>query len=440
MPAFQDLLSLLVLIGVMILVHELGHYWAARWFDVQIDVFSFGFGPRLFGFKKGETDFRVSAIPFGGYVKMAGEQPGEEDADNPRAFLAKPRWQRLAIAFAGPVMNVVLAIGLLTGLYMVKFPKTPASALEGVVGYVAPDSSAAKAGVRDGDHIVTINGVKNPSWEDIYIQEVSNANRPLQVRISRGGKEFWLTVTPTLDQQTGLGSAGWQEEGEVQVAAVSHGMPAEKAGLKRGDVLRSVNGQQLRSLHGLHEVISASGGKPVTIEFLRNDRLHRVTIQPVYTQDPPNSPARWMIGLLPQPRVIMIQLPFAQALRESAQQNLKNATLIYQFLRGIIERRMSAKSIEGPIGIARMSGDAAREGAVAFIALMAVVSLNLAVFNLLPIPILDGGVILLLLVEMLMRRDLSLRVKEAVFKLGFVFLMAVMVFVLYNDISKMLPG
>jgi regulator of sigma E protease len=147
-----------------------------------------------------------------------------------------------------------------------------------------------------------------------------------------------------------------------------------------------------------------------------------------------------MIGVLPQPRVIMTQLPFAQALRESAQQNLKNATLIYQFLRGIAERRMSPKSIEGPIGIARLSGDAAREGAMAFFALMSVVSLNLAVFNLLPVPILDGGVIVLLLVEMLMRRDLSLRVKEAVFKLGFVFLMAVMAFVLYNDISKMLPG
>jgi len=440
MPAFQDVLSLVVLIGVMILIHELGHYLAARWFDVQIDVFSFGFGPRLFGFRKGETDFRVSAIPFGGYVKMAGEQSTDENVGDPRAFLAKPRWQRLVIAFSGPAMNIVLAVGLLTGLYMVKFPKMPSSAMEGVIGYVTPGSPAAKAGIREGDRILTIDNLRNPTWEDIYIREVSNANRPLDVRISRAGNEFWLSVTPVLEQRTGLGSAGWQEQGEVQVAAVSRGMPAEKAGLKKGDVLRSANGKQLRSVHGLHEVISASGGKPVTIEYLRDDRQYRAVIQPVYTQDPPSSPARWMIGVLPQPRVIMTQLPFVQALRESAQQNLKNATLIYQFLRGIAERRMSARSIEGPIGIARLSGDAAREGAVAFFALMAVVSLNLAVFNLLPIPILDGGVIVLLLVEMLMRRDLSLRVKEAVFKLGFVFLMAVMAFVLYNDISKMLPG
>ena len=223
-------------------------------------------------------------------------------------------------------------------------------------------------------------------------------------------------MTPVMEQRTGLGSAGWQEEGEVQVASVSRGMPAEKAGLKKGDLLLSANGQPIRSLHRLHEVINAAGGKPVQVDYSRDNKEGRVSIQPVFTQDPPNSPARWMIGVLPQPRMVMTQLAFPAALRESVQQNLKNATLIYQFLRGIVERRMSAKSIEGPIGISRMAGDAAREGAVAFFALMAIVSLNLAVFNLLPIPILDGGVIVLLLVEMLMRRDLSLRVKETVFK------------------------
>src|SRR5512146_2665395 len=145
---------LLVLIGVMILIHELGHYWAARLFDVRIDVFSFGFGPRLFGFRKGETDYRFSLILFGGYVKMAGEQPGDENADDPRSFLAKPRWQRLIIAFAGPFMNIVLAVGLLTGLYMVKYQKISEADLKPVVGHVLPDAPAARAGVQAGDLIV----------------------------------------------------------------------------------------------------------------------------------------------------------------------------------------------------------------------------------------------------------------------------------------------
>src|SRR5689334_1659253 len=167
---FQNVLWLLVLIGVMILIHELGHFWAARYFDVRVEVFSFGFGPRLFGFRKGETDYRFSAILFGGYVKMAGEQPGEDNADDPRAFLSKPRWQRMIIAFAGPAMNVVLAVGVLTGLFMVKFQKVVDPPVSGVVGYVTPDSAAAKAGIRPGDRIVKIDGKNNPTWEEITLK------------------------------------------------------------------------------------------------------------------------------------------------------------------------------------------------------------------------------------------------------------------------------
>ena len=439
MMVFENILWLLVLIGVMILIHELGHFWAARFFDVRIEVFSFGFGPRLFGFRRGETDFRFSAILFGGYVKMAGEQPTDDNVNDPRAFLAKPRWQRLIIAGAGPVMNIVLAVVVLTGLYMVRYPKLPDSVQEGVIGYVLPDSPAAKAGIREGDKIVQIEGVRNPTWEDIIIKEVASAGQPLQVKVERQGQTQWFTVTPLLEERTGLGTAGWQEQGEVQVDSVTAGMPAEKAGLQRGDILVSANGIPLKSKYRLHEIIRATNGKSVEIEFRREDRPYKVLVQPVMSDLEGKS--RWMIGVLLRPRMIETQLPFAEALVESVKTNVKSATLIVQFLQGIVERRMSAKSIEGPIGIARLSGDAAREGAFAFFGLMAMVSLNLAVFNLLPIPILDGGVILMLLVEMIMRRDLSLRVKETVFKLGFVFLMAVMAFVLYNDISKiLLPG
>lgn len=161
MVFLQNVWWLLVLIGVMILIHELGHFWAARFFDVRVDTFSFGFGPRLFGFKKGETDFRFSAILFGGYVKMAGEQPGDENAADPRGFMAKARWQRLIIAFAGPFMNIILAIGLVTGLFMYQYPKTP-NTHSPVVGYVAPNSAAAKAGIQEGDRIVQIEDKVNP--------------------------------------------------------------------------------------------------------------------------------------------------------------------------------------------------------------------------------------------------------------------------------------
>lgn len=438
MPFLESLWWLIVLIGVMILVHELGHYLAARWFDVRVEVFSFGFGPRLAGVRRGETDFRLSLILFGGYVKMAGEQPGDESANDPRAFLSKPRWQRLIIAASGPSMNALLAVALLTGLFMVHYQKPPDSMRQAVIGHVFSNSPAAAAGLREGDRITRLDDLQDPSWEDVILKEVASANRPLKVEVERGSRRFWVTVTPEMEQRSGLGYAGWAEQSEIQVANLTPGMPAEKAGLRRGDVLLSVDGQPIRSRYRLQEIIRATGGRPVQVEYARQGKVGKVLVQPVYANL--DGTPRWMIGVEPSHRIVVTRLSLPAAVRESLRQNLKHATLIFRFLGGILERRLSPKSIEGPIGIARLSGEAAREGLPSFLVLMAVVSLNLAVFNLLPIPILDGGVILLLLVEMGLGRELSLQVKEAVFKLGLVFLMAVVVFVLYNDIAKMLPG
>jgi regulator of sigma E protease len=435
MLVIQNIWWLLVLIGVMILIHELGHYWAARFFDVRVEAFSFGFGPRLFGFRRGETDFRFSAILFGGYVKMTGEQPGEEVSD-PRAFAAKPRWQRLIIAFAGPAMNIILAVALLTGLFMFRYPKLASADQPATIGYIQKDSPAAKAGLAEGDVIVQINDIKDPKWEDVLVTEIASAGKPMTVGYVRDGQRRHTTVTPVLDSRTGVGSSGWEEQNEVQIAGILSGMDAEKKGLRAGDVLISVNGQRVRSMAKLHETIRESGGRPVNIEYRRDEQIQTATITPTFSE----TESRWMLGVQLERPVVITQLPFPEAFRESIRQNVRGASLIFGFLQGLVERRMSAKSLEGPIGIARLSGDAAREGPSSFVYLMATVSLNLAIFNLLPIPILDGGLILMLLVEMLMRRDLSLNVKEAVFKVGMVFLMMVVVFVLYNDISKLLPG
>lgn len=440
MGFLHNTLWLLVLIGVMILIHEAGHFWAARWFNVRVEVFSFGFGPRLFGFKRGDTDYRFSAILFGGYVKMTGEQPGDEHADDPQGFLAHPRWQRMIIAFAGPSMNILLAIGLLTGLYMVKYQKIANPENGAIVGYVLPDSAAAKAGIKDGDRILKIDGKQNPTWEDITIKEVGSAHRSMDVTVERDGKLIETKVTPTLDDKNGIGVAGWAERLQIQVGNVSPNMPAQKAGLQKGDLLLTANGAPVHSRYTLQEIIKNTNGKPVELAFERNGQRHTITIQPEFSKL--DGPARWMIGVEPDAKykLITTRLPFTAALEESVRQNVKSAGLIFTVLGRIIERRMSPKSLEGPIRIAQLSGEAAHEGPSTFLMLMSMVSLNLAIFNLLPIPILDGGVIMLLLIEMVMGRDLSLPVKEAVFKVGFVFLMVVVAFVLYNDISKILPG
>jgi len=435
----ENVLWLLVLIGVMIMIHELGHFWAARFFDVKVEAFSFGFGPRLFGFRRGDTDYRFSLILFGGYVKMAGEQAADENAEDPRSLLAKPRWQRLIIAFAGPFMNVVLAIGLLTGLYMVKYQRVSDADMEAVIGHVMPDSPAAKAGIQDGDRIVKLDGQNNPNWEDVGLKEVASAYRPMYLTIERNGKRFDTAVTPILGERSGMGFAGWDERGQIQLGSVETGMPADQAGLKKGDLLIEVNGQPIHSRIKFQEITKNSSGKPIDVVYERSGQRRKVTVQPVYAKI--DGPARWMIGVLPEQKLDLItsKLSLPAAFSESVRQNSKGALLIVQFLKGMVERRMSPKNLSGPIGIGVMAGDAAREGPSAFFMLMSMVSLNLAIFNLLPIPILDGGVILMLLVEMVMQRDLSINVKEAVFKVGFVCIMVIVAFVLYNDISKILP-
>jgi regulator of sigma E protease len=438
---FENVLWLLVLIGVMINVHELGHFWVARFFDVKVEAFSFGFGPRLFGVRRGETDFRFSLIPFGGYVKMAGEQTSDEGAAlDPRSLLAKPRWQRLLVAFAGPFMNIALAVGLLAGLYMVHYQKISPADLEPVIGGVLPDSPAEKAGIRAGDRIVKLDGKSNPTWEDVSLAEDSGAYRALQVTVEREGRTLEMAVTPTLSDRSGVGTAGWDKRGEVELRSVEAGMPAEKAGLKPGDAITSVNGQPIDTTIRLQEITRNSGGQPVLVEYERKGRKQTVEVRPVF--DKKDGPARWMIGVGPGLKYHFVdtRLSLPAALDESLRENAKGATTLFQFLKGVVERRMSAKNITGPIGMIEISGAAAREGPSVFLGLMSMVSLQLAIFNLLPIPILDGGVILMLLIEMTMQRDMSLSVKEAVLKAGFVFIMLIVALAVYNDISRYLPS
>jgi regulator of sigma E protease len=439
MALLQNIWWYLVLIGVMILVHEFGHYFAARFFDVKVETFSFGFGPRLFGFRRGETDFRFSLILFGGYVKMTGEQPGDEGAADPRALTSKPRWQRLLIAFAGPAINIVLAIALLTSLFMLHYEKVP-NPHSPVIGYVASDGAAARAGIKLGDKIVQIDDTTDPTWEQIAIKSAMNPKQPLDVWVMRSGEHLHLNLTPALQEKESIGNAGWQQESEIEVAGVLKDMDGARVGLERGDILVSVNGQPLRSIPRLNEIENETSGAPLDLVYSRKGQRHEVKVTPAKRDIEGQGGARWMIGLTLQPRIEVTKLTLPEALSESWRQNLLNTQLIMKSLEGIVERKMSAKSLQGPIGIAQMSGDAAREGPIPYFLLMAAVSLNLAIFNLLPVPILDGGVMLMLFVEMLLRRDLDIKVKETVVKVGFVFLMFVVVFVIYNDISKIFPA
>ena len=426
----QDVWWVLVLLGVMIIIHELGHYWAAIAVGVRVETFSIGFGPRLFGWRRGTTDFRVSAIPFGGYVRMFGELPGDDNSiEQPDSFQAKKRWERAIVVIAGPLMNILLAICIMTGVYMKEFPKQEA-VHSPVIGEVVPHSPAAQAGLESGDRVLQIGTVENPTWQDIQTKEALNAGRKLPVVVERDGKRLDFTVVPARDKD-GIGTAGWLVEADVIISQVDPQFGAQKAGLKPGDVLISAGGQQIRSMLKLQNIIQKSDGQPVSLTVSRDEHPIHFSVVPQKSQD-----GIWRIGVLLGAKFKLVPLPFGEAIVQSVQWSKSNVSLIFDALKSIVQQRISPRTLSGPIGIARMSGDAANAGAVVFLTLMSVVSLNLAIFNLLPIPILDGGTLLLLLIEMGIRRDVSMQVKEAVFKVGFVFIMMILVFVIYNDISK----
>ena len=421
-----------ILLGIMILVHEAGHFWAALSVGIRVETFSIGFGPRLLGFRRGDTDFRISAIPFGGYVRMLGEQPGDERSADPRSFQAKARWQRAIVIIAGPFMNVLLSVALITGLYMYGFPREMPSQ-HAVISSVASNSPAAAAGLSGGDRIVQIGDRQNPSWQEVITEEALNANHAVPVVVERQGQRLVLSITPRMDAKEGIGVAGWR--GDVEVGEVAKGGPAQAAGMRSGDLFISVNGQPVESILTVQQAITKSGGRPVQLELMRSSQLVNVLVTPIATN---LAKQPWRIGIIFHMPVQFVKLSFFPALAESLRFTQQNATMIFEVLRSIVAQRVSPKTLSGPIGIAQMSNDAAQEGPSSFLGLMAIVSLNLAIFNLLPIPILDGGTLLLLLVEMLLQREVSLQVKETVFKLGFVFLMMVVVFVIYNDISRIL--
>jgi regulator of sigma E protease len=438
---FIAVLAVAVVLGFMILIHEFGHYAVAKLLGVRVEVFSIGFGKRLLGFRRGDTDYRVSAIPLGGYVKMSGENPMDERTGDPGEFLSHPRWHRFLIAIAGPSMNILLAIGLLTFVYMVHYEYPAVLDQPAVIGWVLPDTPAAKAGIQIGDRIARLDEIENPTWKQVDPKEALSPNQPLDVTIERGGKSFEKTIVPEAYGVNQMGYAGWvPQEPSVTVTDLEKGMPAAKAGIKLGDEILTVDGQPIPAIEAMIETLKRTQGKSIEITVRRDGQVKTFTMQPVLADVPGQHEKRYRVGLGSLPMKVSA-LPLAAAFRKSIEQNKEGSLLILELVQKMIQRKISIRTIEGPIGIGRAAGEAATEkGWTPLMALTAAISLNLGIFNLLPIPILDGGVILLLFVESIMRRDISLQIKERIYQAAFVFLVLFAVMVIYNDLAKTLPG
>ena len=430
-----SLIAVVAVLGFMILIHEFGHYAVAKWLGVRVEVFSIGFGKRLIGFRKGETDYRIAAIPLGGYVKMSGENPMDERTDDPREFLNHSRWHRFLIAIAGPMMNIILAVVLLTTVYMVHYEYPSVYDEPTVIGWVLKGSAAAKAGFQIGDRITRVDGVQNPTWEQVDLKEALSPNQPLDVQVDRNGKLLDITVTPEAAGVDQIGVAGWApKEKTVVITDLQPDKPAEKAGLNEGDQILTLDGKSVPALAAMVESLEVSKDKPIQITVLRNGEQKTFTVQPVLADK------RYRIGIGSMQTKVKT-LPFGDAFKLSLHENHQNALLILELVKKMVQHKISVKSIEGPIRIGQAAGEAARrKGWTPLMGLTAAISLNLGIFNLLPIPILDGGVILFLLIEGLMRRDISMNIKERVYQAAFVFLVLFAVMVIYNDLMKTIPG
>jgi regulator of sigma E protease len=442
MSAFLiSVVSVLVILGFMVLIHEFGHYAVAKLLGVRVEVFSIGFGKRLFGFRRGETDYRIAAIPLGGYVKMSGENPMDHRTDDPAEFMNHPRWHRFLIAIAGPAMNIALAIGLLAFVYMVHYEYPIFLDQPAVISWVKKDSAAAHAKLQPGDKIISIDGIANPTWEQVEPRVMLNPNQPVPVSIQRGNEIFSTTVTPKPITVSQVGSAGWFPNELVVIGELEADKPAAQAGLKEDDKILAMNGKPVPSIDAMIDSLQETKDQPVVLTVLRDGQSLTFNVKPVLASTEEPGEQRYRIGFLPAHEMKVGRLSLSQALSRSLDENKKTTLLIMELVQKLVQRKVSLRTIEGPIGIGRAAGAAASEkGWTPLLGLTAAISLNLGIFNLLPIPILDGGVILLLFLEGLMRRDISLQIKERIYQAAFVFLVLFAAMVIYNDLVKTIPG
>jgi regulator of sigma E protease len=425
-------LAFVVVLGIIIFVHEFGHLITAKAFGMRVFVFSFGFGKRLLGFKWGETDCRVSAVPLGGYVKLEGEGDDliSEDTStmgDGKDFLSRPRWQRFLVYLAGPVMNALLTIVVLAVFGMIGLQVEGWRFDRPIVGAVDPGSPAAKGGIVPGDEIVSIDGTTLPTWEDAQYHVLLRHEKTLSLRVRRGAEERTISLRSEATSTERVGSIGVYPL--VRVGQVLPGQPAEAAGLRTDDAILSIDGKPVRSFSEIPPIVGASGGKPMTFRLWRDGGTLDLSVAPR------DSGAGLKIGIAP--KVVVRKFGPAGAVREALSQTWAMTRQTFDVVGRLVTAQISPKTMMGPLGIAQASGDAARGGALSLFYLVALISLQVGILNLFPLAPLDGGHLAILTVEGVARRDLSPAVKGWIMNAGAAVIFLLIGVVLYSDISKM---
>lgn len=433
------LISGIIMLGVLIFVHELGHFCVAKLSGVKVLKFSLGFGPRLFSITRGETEYQISMIPLGGYVQMLGEGQGDA-ADVPpeeeeRSFARKSLGRRTAIVAAGPLMNlllpfVVLPVAYLIGINLPAFLDQPPCA-----GYVYEQSAAGRAGLIQGDCILAVDGEPVATWSDANQALISAAGRPIELLVARQGERLSITLETAggnvEDMQ--LRNLGVFPVREAVVGAVMPGLPAEKAGLRTGDRIVSIGGEKVVSWYDLTGLVQKTHGQPTEVVVERSGRLLTLTLAPEKQADQD----RYLIGIEPEVTTVFKRYGLVDAIQAGARQAVDIIELTLVFIQKLFSGEVSSKNIGGPIMVFQMAGQAAQTGVTTVLTMLAFLSIQLGILNLLPIPILDGGHLFFYACEFVFRKPLSMRAREMAQQVGLILLIMLMVLAFYNDITRM---
>lgn len=447
--SMTTLISFLIVLGILVFIHELGHFIIAKLSGVGVLKFSLGFGPKLFGIKRGETEYLISALPLGGYVKMVGEATEEEvkPEENEKSFANKPVSKRAAIVVAGPVMNLVLAFALLPLIYLIGIQIPAYLNKEPMVGYVPHGEAADRAGLKKGDLIHSIDGKYIKNWEELNTVIVSNPNKQLKLVIKRDGETKEVTLTPEASSQTGGGISGFYPPMSPTVGGLIKGLPAENAGLKIGDIIISVEGVKIDHWVELQQAIQnkksgvrsqESGVKnKETEEMLFSVKRGSETIELKITPQWNENIKAYAIGISPLQETLTRRYGPIGAVVEGIKKMGELTVMTFVIIKKLFVGEISIKTLGGPLMIAQVAGQAAETGLTALLSLMAFLSLQLGILNLLPIPVLDGGFLIFFGVEALRGKPLSDKVMTIAQNIGMGLLVLLMVFVTYNDVMRL---
>jgi regulator of sigma E protease len=433
------LLAFGFVLGVLVFVHELGHFLAAKRVGIRVLKFQLGFNPTVVSVRRGDTEYGIGALPLGGYVKMAGESPEEVERDErgqlvkrSDEFLSKSKWERFQVLIMGPVMNILLALVLTAIVLYQGVEKGAYEDQPPVVGVVAAGSPASKSDFQPGDRIISVAGRDVNTWEQFLIAVGAKPNREVEIKLLRNGLEATRKVTPAVVGQSRFefGDIGVLPGVHPHVRSVQSGGAAEKAGLKTDDVVLSVNDRPITFSYQLKEAIAKHPDEQITLKLQRGGQPLTILATPA------KNGKEGLLGIGIGDETVKTKPGVGEAIQISVQKNVEYARLIFQTLWGLVTRETSPKQLMGPVAIAQLSGESAQLGWIALFTLMASISLNLGLLNLMPIPVLDGGHIFIMALEGIARRDFSVRVKEKMLLAGFVVILMLMVTVIYNDLTR----